>query len=170
MSGSFEKRKEICENLKKIIGLDFTPRWQTVKQLHLLIKFLENCQNQVVIKSLGELEDEIKPSNFREFEFALYMLARHDFIEVSVPRSVVMKPRSVLKGNRWKPIRQKLSESGRTQKSAGEILLYYLQATRKDTLRIRRREDVKNLLIFQISPKKLHALREALGILEREFK
>jgi len=163
-----QRRRILSEALKKVIGLDFAPRWQTIIELSNLIEYLRRFdQSSVIVKSLGELEEEIKPHNFREFEAALYMLVRHNFIDVSVPYSIVEKPRSILKGERWKPVRAKISEIKRTRRSAGEIILHYLQATRKDKLRIRRRSDVKDLLTFQIIPKKLTDIEKVLRELRK---
>lgn len=156
-------REEKREAVKRLMKLKIIPEWRILKVLYLLLKHLEQIKpNQTLTKSLGELEDEINPLDFVAFEKSLYLLARHGFIKVTAPSSVAERPRSILHGKIWKPIRRRLSERGRTPKSAGEILLYYLYATRKDHLRQRRRRELREILTFHIAPMKLQKLKEIL--------
>jgi len=161
---------ELEKLVKEILCLKYKPEHEILQSLRLFLNYLKEQgllgSQQALIKKLGELESEIKPPNLRKFEKTLYLLCRNNFIKITVPSPVVTKPKSKLQGKRWKKVRQVISEElkERSPKSIGEIVLYYTYTSRSNSLRARRRNDVKDLLTISIIPRKLDKLAKLFRV------
>lgn len=159
---------EVEKNIKEILNLKYVPEREVLQNLQLILNYLKGQgllgSRRILTKKLGELENEIKPSNLRKFEKTLYLLCRKNFIEITVPPLITTKPRSKLQGKRWKRVRQVISEElkERSPKSVAEIILYYTYTSRSDSLRSRRRHDIRDLLTISIIPRNLEKLAKIL--------
>jgi len=160
---------ELEKLVKEILGLKYVPKHGFLQSLRLILNYLKEQgllgSQRALIKKLGELESEIKPPNLRKFEKTLYLLSRKNFIEITLPSTLIAEPKSKLQGKQWKKVRHVISEElkERSSKSIGEIILYYTYTSRNDSLRSKRRNDIKNLLTISIVPRKLDKLAKLLA-------
>ena len=156
---------KVRECIKKTIGLKYGIEPAIAGMIYKLLKYVEekNIESQVTMK-LSELYQAVKPRNLILFDKMLYLLSRYGFIIVEAPYELVRKPRSVLKGQSWKGVRQIISERGKDKRSAGEILLHIIYTTRSKTKRWRRRKILKDILEVTIIPSKLNRVKQCFQL------
>jgi len=60
------KDLEVRRCIKEVLGLKGVPEPGVAQALYLLVRYLEKCPfNRVLVKTLGELDEEVKPPHFR---------------------------------------------------------------------------------------------------------